>query len=129
MNFHPELWAQTRIYRRNYDPERNNADWNRQEDEDLVRGFLRGDSLRTLADRHKRKINAVETRLNTGRAAVSCESPVKYPREVIKPVHKCEFSLSGFSGIRRRTSSVYECKSCGVTCYLDSHREVSIKEL
>lgn len=62
------LWASTRAYQFvPSDPERNSADWNDQELEDLARAYLRGDSIETLAARHQRKPNAIECRL--GRVA------------------------------------------------------------
>ena len=57
-------WSNCRVYKFHpADPARNSADWNDQELEDLARGYLRGDSLDTLANRHQRKVGAIESRL------------------------------------------------------------------
>jgi hypothetical protein len=61
-------WTNSRAHRfQSSDPARNNADWNDQELEDLARSYLRGDSIRVLADRHQRKPGAIECRI--GRVA------------------------------------------------------------
>lgn len=61
-------WTNSRAHRfQPSDPARNSADWNDQELEDLARAYLRGDSIRVLAERHQRKPGAIECRL--GRVA------------------------------------------------------------
>lgn len=118
--FDNSLWSSSRINRpKEGDPPRNNADWNRDEDADLIKGFLRGDSIEALARRHGRKINSIQTRLETGRATVATSCPAKpLPKEAKIP-HVCHFTIMAHSttwegGKRFTLWNVYEC-DCGKT--------------
>ena len=61
----PEGWLNSHINRfKPSDPARNNAKWSDQETADLVRFYLRGISIKTLAMVHQRKVNSLEIRLS-----------------------------------------------------------------